>query len=183
MVWGLKHFRLYIHGKPIKLLRDNQALEALIKRNQSNKTYSAKLTRKLDRLAHVSINVSHIAGKHLALTDYLRPDYKNPSGPPQADDTYDEVYVINIIVPHYKFMTKYGCFSNHLDQSQSEIFCNEPKHFNTREQTAIACLNQSTKSCTNSQLTTGKLNMDARTIDKLELGHPYAETRNLIARW
>ena len=87
VVWGLEHFRLYIYGKPIKLLTDHQALEPLIKRNRSNKTYSARLTRWLDRLAHFSINVSHIAGKHLALTDYLS---RNPTAPPQADDAYDE---------------------------------------------------------------------------------------------
>ena len=44
VVWGLEHFRLYIYGKPIKLLTD-QALEPLIKRNRSNKTYRARLTR------------------------------------------------------------------------------------------------------------------------------------------
>ena len=45
VVWGLEHFRSYISGKPIKLLTDHQALEPLIKRNRSNKTYSARLTR------------------------------------------------------------------------------------------------------------------------------------------
>ena len=42
VVWGLEHFRLYIYGKPIKLLTDHQALEPLTKRNRSNKTYSAR---------------------------------------------------------------------------------------------------------------------------------------------
>ena len=41
VVWCLEHFRLYIYGKRIKLLTDHQALEPLIKRNRSNKTYSA----------------------------------------------------------------------------------------------------------------------------------------------
>ena len=52
VVWGLEHFRLYVYGKPIELLTDYQALESLIERNRSNKTYSARLTRWLDRLAH-----------------------------------------------------------------------------------------------------------------------------------
>ena len=34
-------------------------------------------------------------------------------------------------------MTKYGCLSNHLDQSQNESLRNEPKQSNTREQIAI----------------------------------------------
>ena len=87
MVWRLEHFRLYIYGKPIKLLTDQQALKSIIKRNRSTKTYSARLTRWLDRLAHFSINVSHIASKHLALTDYLS---RNLSAPQQPADAYDE---------------------------------------------------------------------------------------------
>ena len=74
------------------LLTDYQALEPFIKQNRSNKTYSARLTRWLDRLAYFTSNVNHIAGKHLALTDYLS---RNPSALPQTDDAYDEEYVIN----------------------------------------------------------------------------------------
>ena len=124
VVWGLEHFRLYIYGEPIKLLTDHQALESLIKRNRSNKTYSSRLTRWLDRLAHYNINVNHIAGKHLALTDYLS---RNPTAPPQTDDAYDEEYVINNILPHYKFISKYGCLSNQFDQSEGETDKSEHK--------------------------------------------------------
>ena len=169
VVWGLEHFRLYIYiyiyiyiyGKPIKLLTDHQALEPLIKRNRSNKTYSARLTRWLDRLAHFSINVSHIAGKHLALTDYLS---RNPSAPSQADDAYDDEYVINNIVPHYKFVAKYGCRSNHFNQSHDATRISELKHSKTREQTAIACLNRPRESCINLIANSNNLTMDARTI-------------------
>ena len=100
VVWGLEPFRRYIYGRPIKLLTDHQAREPLIKRNRSNKTYSARLTRWLDRLAYFTINVNHIAGKHSARTDYLS---RNPSAAPQTDEAYDEEYVINNVIPHYKF--------------------------------------------------------------------------------
>ena len=71
VVWGLEHFRLLVYGKPIELLQDHQAMEPLIKRNHSNETYSARLTRWLDWLAHFDINLKHVAGKHLALIDLL----------------------------------------------------------------------------------------------------------------
>ena len=100
-----------------------------------------------NRLAQFSINVSHIAGKLLAVTGYLN---RNPSAPPQADDAYDEEDVINSLIPHYKFVTKYGYLSNHLNQSQGAILHNKPKQNNTREQTAIACLNRPIKRYTNS---------------------------------
>ena len=80
-------------------------------------------------------------------------------------------------------MTIYGCLSNHLDQSQSEILRNKPKQTKTREQTVVACHNRSTKSCVNSRLTKGNSNMDARTIDNLELADHSAETRNLVTHW
>ena len=105
VVWGLEHFRLYIYGKPIELLTDHQALEPLIKRNRTNKTYSARLTRWLDRLAHFDINIKHIAGKHLALTDYLS---RNPTSKPEPIENYDEEYVINCIMPLLEFINNYG---------------------------------------------------------------------------
>ena len=112
----MERFRFYIYGKPIKLLIDHQALEPLIKRSCSNKTYSARLTRCLDRIVHFTINVNHIAGNHLALTDYLS---RNSNSLPQQDDAYEEEYVINGIVPHYYFVSIVGCLSNHFNQSQS----------------------------------------------------------------
>ena len=187
VVWGLELFRLYVYGKLIKLLTDHQALEPLIKRNWSNKTYSARLTRWLDLLAHFTINVSYKAGKHLALTDYLN---RNSSAPPQADDAYDEVYVINHVIPHYKFVTKYGCLSNHLNQSQRGTqnrtprkANNEPKQSKTGERTAIGCRKNIQISRSNCIATENKITMVTRTIDNLEQADPPAETRHLIARW
>ena len=96
----------------------------------------------LDRLADFTINVNHIAGKHLALTDYLS---RNPTAPPQTDDAYDEEYVINNILPHYKFISKHGCLSNQINQSaggtdESEHKTNKSRSKEAREQTAIDCL-------------------------------------------
>ena len=105
VVCGLEHFRLYIYGKPIGLLTDHQALEPLIKRNRSNKTYSARLTRWLDRLARFDINMKHINGKHLALTDYLS---RNPISKPESIENYEEVYVLNCIIPLLEFINNYG---------------------------------------------------------------------------
>ena len=109
VVWGLEHFRLYVYGKPIELLTDHQALEPLIKRNRSNKTYSARLTRWLDRLAHFDINIKHIAGKHLKLTDYLS---KNPISKPEPIENYDEEYVINCVIPLLEFINTHGSITN-----------------------------------------------------------------------
>ena len=181
VIWGLEHFRLYIYGKPVKLLTDHQALEQLIKRNRSNKIYRARLTRWLDRLAHFTMNVNHIAGKHLALTDYLS---RNPIAPAQNDDVYEKEYVINSIAPHYGFVSNFGCLSNHFNQSQSTNgtanLTKANKHRssdNTREQNAIHSLIRTP----NSDVTL--MTMDAKIIDNLEKIESSQGTVNLIERW
>ena len=173
VVWGLENFRLYIYGETIKLLRDHQAQEPLIKRNRPNITYSARLTRWLGRLPHFTINGNHTGGKYLALTDYLS---RNSSAPPQADDAYDDEYVINNILLHYKFISKHGCLINHVDQSENGTSKserktnNEPRSQETREQIAIDCLDSSTftrKIQYPQNQNSFKITMDARTIDNL----------------
>ena len=187
VVWGLEHFRLYIYGKPIKLLTDHQAIKPIIKRNRSSKTNSARLTRWLDRLAHFNINVHHIADKHLALTDFLS---RNPILPPQTDDAYDKEYVINNKLPHYNFISKYGCISNHTDQSENRTeeserkAKNKPRTSDTHRRTVIDCLNTDTLTrCKQKHCQSIKLTMDANTIYEMEAANPTAETIELINRW
>ena len=187
VVWGFEYYRLYIYGKPLALLTNRQTQEPLIKRNRSNKTYSARLTWWLDRLAHFTINVNHIAGKHLALTDYLS---RNPNAPPQQDEAYEEEYVINSIVPHYDFVSKVGCLSNHFNQSQSSSGTpkgrkakKQPSTEYTREQNAINSLDRITTSSTNFQNQVEIKTMDARTIDNQEKTDHSQETIDLIKQW
>ena len=77
----------------------------MIKRNRSNKTYSARLTRWLDRLAHFDIKIKHIAGKHLVLTEYLS---RHPISKPDPIEYYDEEYVINCVIPLAEFISNHG---------------------------------------------------------------------------
>ena len=120
----------------------------------------------MDQLAHFTINVNHIAGKHLALTDYLS---RNPSASPQTDEAHDEEYVIKNIIPHYKFNTIHGCLSNHTNQSEREMVENErkvnkkPRSQDTREQTANDCHNSST--LTRNATIKIDSKMDVKTID------------------
>ena len=102
VVWGLENFRLHKYGEPIELLTDHQALEPSIKRNHSNTTYSASLIRWLDRLAHFDINIELIAGKSMALVDYLS---KNAISKREPIENYEEEYVIDCIIPLLDFIT------------------------------------------------------------------------------
>ena len=130
--------------------------------------------------------MNHITGEHLALTDYLS---RNPTAPLQTDDAYDEEYVINNILPHYKFISKYGCLSNQFDQSEGETDKSEHKANNklrskeTREQTAINCLNNTASTRIKDKPPNSNSTMDVRTIDQIAATDPSVETAELIQRW
>ena len=65
VVWGLEGFRFHLYGKQVQLFSDHQALEPLLKRNKTNKQYSARLARWLDRMNHFDICLKHTAGKEI----------------------------------------------------------------------------------------------------------------------
>ena len=183
---GIRTLPILYHGKLIKLLTDHHGLEPLIKQNRTNKTHSARLTSCMDQLAHFTITVNHITGKHLPLTDSLS---RNPSVQPQTDEAYDEEYVIENILPHYKFIHNYGCLSNHIKQSESEQDENERKTKNeplpqdARKQTANDCLIDTTftRNLSKPQATKStNLTMVARTIENLAAVDSSEETTELI---
>ena len=62
---------------------------------------------------------------------------------------------------------------------------NEPRSRETREQTAIDCLNNlpSTRKTHSQNSLNPKITMDARTIDNLEAADSSPETTELIQRW
>ena len=197
-MWGLEHFRLYIYGKPIELLTDHQALEPLIKRNRTNKTYSARLTRWLDRLAHFDINIKHIAGKHLALTNYLS---RNPISKPESIENYDEEYVSNCIMPLLEFINNYGSVASQnkletrTDQNeqreqttnQSERSrLNKPKSKENKANKRSSSLPHSNTADTkklNTIQTVQEITMDIRRIERIEKEDHSEETLNLTKRW
>ena len=129
VVWGVEKFRFYLYGKKVHLYTNHEALEPLIKRNRSNKQYSARLTRWLDRLTHFDISIQHIAGNNLKFTDYLS---RNPVGGATPEENYDEEYVINILSEQAKLNIKYGPIF--ADQSKSEKAITETKKSTPEEQ-------------------------------------------------
>ena len=92
VAYGLEKFRFYLFGKKVYLYTNHQALEPLIKRNRSNKQYSARLTRWVDRLTHFDISIQHIAGSNLKFTDDLSRNTVRGAIP---EKNYDEEYVID----------------------------------------------------------------------------------------
>ena len=196
LVWGLEHFRLYIYGKPIELLTDHQALEPLIKRNRSNKTYSARLTRWLDRLAHFDIQIKHVAGKHLKLTDYLS---RNPISKPEPIENYEEEYVVNCIIPLLEFINTHGSVTDEkertarTDQKKSnqtnsqsnsrhvqKLQTNDSKH---QHRSSLLSQQNSVRTYQLKDNYSQSKEVDLKTIELIEKQDPSAETFKLTTRW
>ena len=96
------------------LYTDHQALEPLIKQNRCNKQYSARLTRWLDRLAHLDNSIQHTAGSNPKFTNFLS---RNPVEGATTENMYDEQYVINNLTEQAELYLKYGrFFSNQLQR-------------------------------------------------------------------
>ena len=163
-----------------------------MKQNRSNKTYSARLTRWLDRLAHFDIKVNHIAGKHLALTDYLS---RHPVAAAESDDIYDEEYVINNIAALQKFTSNFGCLSNVHPHASKEI--NQLQSEKIGKQTTEACESGSSgkplvKDRNHQAVASNFISqhknshqtiMDQKTVEELEKLDQSEETVERIKRW
>ena len=129
VVRGLEKFRFYLYRKKVYLYTDHQALEPLINRNRSNRQYSARLTRWLERLTYFNISIQHIAGSILKFTDYLS---RNSVGGATPEEIYDEEYVINILTEQAKLNIKYGPIF--ADQSECKKLKTEIKNDIAEEQ-------------------------------------------------
>ena len=173
-------------------------MEPLIKRNRTNKTYSARLTRWLDRLAHFDINIKHIAGKHLAQTEYLS---RNPFSKPEPIENYDEEYGINCIMPLLEFINNYDSVASQkkiearMDQNEQReqaINQSERSRPNKPKPKANKANKRSSSLPHSNTVDTNKLNTiqtvqekttDIRLIEQIEKEDHSEETLNLTKRW
>ena len=125
VVWGLERFRFHLYGKQVQLFSDHQALEPLLKRNKTNKRYSARLTRLLDRLNHFDICSKHTAGKEIKFTDFIS---RNPIENPEPEENYEE-FVINAIAQLATVNARIGRI---FDQSEDATTATEANMRDTR---------------------------------------------------
>ena len=112
--------------------------------------------------------------------DYLS---RKPISPPQTDDAYEENYVINSILPYYNFISKYGCLSNHIIQSESRIKKSKHKVNNKPGQTPRVNKPPLIDSSEPNNSKCIKITMDAKTDDNSEASNPSAEATDLMIRW
>ena len=91
-------------------------------------------------------------------------------------------------MPHYKFICRHGCLSNQFDQSENGTDKSEHKANNklrskeTREHTAINCLNNTALTRTKAKPSNLNSTTDVRTIDQIAATDSSVETTELIQR-
>ena len=118
VVWGLERFRFHLYGKQVQLFSDHQALEPLLKRNKTNKQYSARLTRWLDRLNHFDISLKHTARNEIKFNDFIS---RNPTETTEPKENYEEEFAINAIA---QLATVNGRIGRIFDQSENSNTAN-----------------------------------------------------------
>ena len=122
---GIREIRFYLYGKQVQLFSEHQALEPLLKRNKTNKQFSARLTRWLDRLNHFDISLKHTAGKEIKVTDFVS---RNPTENPEPEKNCGEI-VINAIAQLATVNARTGRI---LNQSESANTYSETNMHHTR---------------------------------------------------
>ena len=71
VVWAIENFRNFVYGTEFEVVSDHKALTTILKDNRSNKTFSSRLTRWVDRLLPFQFKVVHAPGRTMGMADYL----------------------------------------------------------------------------------------------------------------
>ena len=62
VVWSIEHFENYVYGVEFGMVSDHKALQKFLKANKGIKTFSSRLTRRVDRLLLFQFPVIHTPG-------------------------------------------------------------------------------------------------------------------------
>ena len=119
-----------------------------MKKNKSNKQYSAQITRWLDRLNHFDITLKYTAGKEIKFTDFIS---KNPTEIAEPEENYEEEFVINAIAQLATANYRIGRIFNQSNHSNTAAM-----HDTRRTQTGTRC--NKTNNHSNFQTTTNCIN-------------------------
>ena len=129
VVWGLELFKFNLYRKQVQLFSDHQALEPLLKKNEINEQYSARLTRWLDRLNHFDITLKNTARKEIKFTEFIS---RNQTENAEPEENYEE-FVTNAIA---QLATVNGRIGRIFNQSENRNAAKTDSMHDTRKQRA-----------------------------------------------
>ena len=149
VVWSVEHFKNYVYGIEFEIVSDHKALKSVLKANKSNKTFSSRLTRWVDRLLPFEFNVVHTPGRTLGMADYLSRHPSPYSGAViKSEQMFNDWFTINVVNEFENeleetIMRNAKKRTNFVSQpiSQSEV---RTRVFTVSEQDASSLLNAKT---------------------------------------
>ena len=97
VVWSIEHFK-NVYGVAFGIVSDHKALQSVLKSNKSNKTFSSRLTRWVDRLLPFDFSIVHTPGRTLGLADYLsRHPSEYEGSVAKAEELFNDWFTVNVV--------------------------------------------------------------------------------------
>ena len=97
VVWSIEHFKNYVYGVAFGIVSDHKALQSVLKSNKSNKTFSSRLTRWVDRLLSFEFSIVHTPGRTLGMADYLSRHPSEYEGSVAKAELFNDWFTVNVV--------------------------------------------------------------------------------------
>ena len=100
VVWSIENFRNFVYGTDFEVTSDHKALASILKGNRSNKTFSYRLARWVDRLLPIQFTVVHAPGRTMRTANYLTrypSENNNNIHKIEAEETWNNWFTVNEI--------------------------------------------------------------------------------------
>ena len=96
--WSKEHFKNYVYGVAFGIVSDHKALQSVLKSNESNKTFSSRLTGWEDRLLPFDFSIVHTPGRTLGMADYLsRHPSEYEGSVAKAEELFNDWFTVNVV--------------------------------------------------------------------------------------
>ena len=106
VIWLIEHFNSYVYGTAFEIVSDHKALQSVLKSKKSNKSFSSRLTRLVDRLLPFEFSIVHTPGGTLGMADYLpRHPSEYEGSLAKAEEMFNDWVSVNVpkeITPEMK---------------------------------------------------------------------------------
>ena len=87
-----------MYGIAFGIVSDHKALQSVLKSNKSNKTFSSRLTRWVDRLLPFEFAIVHTPGRTLGMADYLsRHPSEYEGSVAKAEEIFSDWFTVNVV--------------------------------------------------------------------------------------
>ena len=98
VVWSIENFKNYVYGVAFGIVSDHNALESVLRSNKGNKTFSSRLTRRVDRLLPFEFSIVHTPGRTLGMADYLsRHPSEFEASVAKAEELFNDWSKVNVV--------------------------------------------------------------------------------------